>query len=302
MEEPVAQRGAEKGLNEAARQRARIKSELGQTVRIGQGETVDPFHCHHLAGGAIHRPRARECPGHPGVFDEFRRRRSFQPEIHLHAHRARERLDDLGEPQATDSGARPSANRAAKAMSERSRAKRRSVPARSTFTATGRKPSSVFTSARWTWRLKRPPPARRTFEYRFDLRAKEASMIATAASPTHGRDAVLQPLKLQGDLAADDVGPRRKELSELDIGRPQSIDRPGEASNRRRRASQSSWRTRAAASAPEAGTGSTPTNAPSRANTNEARVSLKTWPSDDRIAINQASSPSGSRRSPRSGG
>jgi hypothetical protein len=34
------------------------------------------------------------------------------------------------------------------------------------------------------------------------------------------------------------------------------------------------------------GNGSTPTNAPSRANTKAARVSLEMWPSDDKIGMN----------------
>ena len=40
--------------------------------------------------------------------------------------------------------------------------------------------------------------------------------------------AVLQSLELNGHLAADDVRPRREELSQLDVRRAQSIDRPRE--------------------------------------------------------------------------
>ena len=59
VEESVAQRGAQEGLNEAARQRAWIKSKPGQTVRIGQRDPVDPFHRHHFAGGAVPVDRRR---------------------------------------------------------------------------------------------------------------------------------------------------------------------------------------------------------------------------------------------------
>ena len=103
MEESVAQRGAQEGLNEGARQCPRIKSEFGQTVRIGQRETIDPFHRHHFAGGAVPVDHRRaDVRIVLGVFYEFRRRGRFEPEIHLHAHRAGERLNNLGEPQAAE--------------------------------------------------------------------------------------------------------------------------------------------------------------------------------------------------------
>ena len=103
VEESVAQRGAEECLNQSARQRAGIKSELGQAVRVGQRDPVDPFHRHYFARRAVPVDHGRANLWIiPGVFDEFRRRGGFEPEIHLHAHGAGERLDDLGEPQAAE--------------------------------------------------------------------------------------------------------------------------------------------------------------------------------------------------------
>ena len=48
MKESVTQRSAQKGLDQGARERARIKSEFSETLRIGQGNPVDPFHRHHF--------------------------------------------------------------------------------------------------------------------------------------------------------------------------------------------------------------------------------------------------------------
>ena len=82
-----------------------------------------------------------------------------------------------------NSGARLSANRAANAMSERSRPKRRSVPARSTLTATGRKPSLVCTSARWTWAIEAAATGSPKLSNSDSIfMPKEASTMATAIS------------------------------------------------------------------------------------------------------------------------
>ncbi len=60
VEEAVAQRCAQKCLNQSAGKGLRIKPKRDQTVRVGQGHPVDPFHRHHLAGGAapVHHRRA----------------------------------------------------------------------------------------------------------------------------------------------------------------------------------------------------------------------------------------------------
>ncbi len=41
-----------------------------------------------------------------------------------------------------------------------------------------------------------------------------------------GRHPVLELLKVEGRIHADDVGPRRQELSELDVGRPEPCQSP----------------------------------------------------------------------------
>src|SRR5580704_8505723 len=60
VEESIAQGGAQKCLNQSAGKGLRIKPKRDQTVGVGQGHAVDPFHRHHFAGGAIplHRRRS----------------------------------------------------------------------------------------------------------------------------------------------------------------------------------------------------------------------------------------------------
>ena len=83
-----------------ARQSARIKSELGQAFRIGKRNPVDPFHRHDFARRAVPIDRRRaDFRIFLGILSKFRRRRGFEPEVHLNAHRACERLNDLNEAQ-----------------------------------------------------------------------------------------------------------------------------------------------------------------------------------------------------------
>ena len=48
-------------------------------------------------------------------------------------------------------------------------------------------------------------------------------MIALASVHAEGRQAVLQRLQFEGALGADDVGPGREELPELDVAGPQAL-------------------------------------------------------------------------------
>ena len=115
-------------------------------------------------------------------------------------------------------------------MSARSRVNRRSMPARSTFTATARTPSPVFTSARWTWAIDAAAIGSPKFSNeRIDLPAERGLDNADRGLAAHRSDAVLQALEIERDLRSDDIGTSRQELPELDVGRSQPVDRPGEA-------------------------------------------------------------------------
>ena len=92
---------SEKGLDERARERARIIAERGQTLRVGERRPFDPLHRHHFAGRAVPVDRRRpDIPIVLGVLSEFRRCRGFEPKIHFHPHRAGQRLDHLDETKA----------------------------------------------------------------------------------------------------------------------------------------------------------------------------------------------------------
>ena len=67
------------------------------------------------------------------------------------------------------------------------------------------------------------------FELQIDLRPERGLDDRDCGLAAHRLNTVLQPFELQSDLGAHDVRARREELSELDVGRPQSIDGPGEA-------------------------------------------------------------------------
>ncbi len=128
------------------------------------------------------------------------------------------------------SGAARSASRAAKNMSARSRANRRSIPARSTFTATGFAPS-VRPDGRAMNLRDRGGGDRfaEAFEQRVDLRAERRLDDADRRLAAHRRHAILQALQFERDFRSDDVGPRRKELAHLDVRRAEPVDGAGKA-------------------------------------------------------------------------
>ena len=216
VEEPVAQRGAQKSLNQGARQRAGIKSELGQTVRDRPAEPRRSIPSSSLrAWCGSSRPPAHERPGPPWNFRRIPTLpplRAGNPSPCAPSARASRRPGQAAAGETPAPGSRRV--RAAKTMSARSRANRRSVPARSTFTATGRTPSPVFTSARWTWAIEAAATGSPKLSNSKSIFVAERRLDdGDRGLAAHWRDAVLQPLELDGDLAADDVGTGRKELS-----------------------------------------------------------------------------------------
>ena len=157
-------------------------------------------------------------------------------------------------------------------------ARRRS--GRSTFTATACAMPSVSISAamhlrdrgrrhRWAEARKglrqRPFQRRRDHGLGFALRKR--------------RQPVLQAFQIARHGDADDVGPRRKELSELDDRPARAASARATAAGRISRRRRSISRASRSANCPGGGTseGSTTPNTPSRANTKPARASRATW-------------------------
>ncbi len=127
-------------------------------------------------------------------------------------------------------GSKRSAVRAAKNISERSRAKRRSTPGRSSLTATSRSPSLVRTRARCTCAIEAAATASPNSTNTVSILApKDASTRRHRDGAVRRRHAVLQLFELHHHLGADDVGARGEKLPELDIGRAEPIDGGGKA-------------------------------------------------------------------------
>ena len=232
VEEAVAQGVAQERLDELAAERADVEALRRQPLGIAERRAVDPFHRQHFARGAVPVDRRRAKIGVVlEVLAIFGGRGGLQAKIHLHAHRARQRLDDLHRPQPL---ARPGtgARRAGRRRTcRRDRARsRRSTPGRSTFTATIALAVAVAHRARWTCAIEAAATGSPNSMNSVSSGAwNAASMRRTADLARQRRDAVLQPLELARDLGADDVGPRGEELAELDVGRPQPLHRPRQA-------------------------------------------------------------------------
>ena len=115
-------------------------------------------------------------------------------------------------------------------MSARSRANRRSIPSRNTFTATDLMPSSVVTVARCTCAIEAAATGSPKLSNSVSIFAPNAaSMMPIAVSTIHRRHSILQPLEFERDFRPDDVGPRRQKLPHLDVGRAETVDGAGKA-------------------------------------------------------------------------
>ena len=99
MKEAVAKRVAQETLDHLAPELGQIDLRLRKTRMIAQRNAVDPFHRQNIMRGAVPVDR-----GHTkirivaGVLRHLRQRRGLQPQIHLHRHRARHRIDDFDQP------------------------------------------------------------------------------------------------------------------------------------------------------------------------------------------------------------
>ena len=100
MEEAVADRMLQEGLDDIAGETGKIVAGRSQALDIGEAHALDPFVDQHLARRELPvRLRHAEIGIVPGVLGEFGQGGRLQPQIHLHRHRARQRLDDAGETQ-----------------------------------------------------------------------------------------------------------------------------------------------------------------------------------------------------------
>ena len=152
VEEAVAQRVAQEGLDHRAAERLEVEALGFEPGAVGERRRLDPFEREHVARGAVpvHR-RARGNPDRPWCSPPSRRAR--RPRA---AGPSRPRPCGARSPPPRSAAAaalRPKVARrvrATKVKASRSALKRRSMPGRSTFTATARRAPPARSSARCT--------------------------------------------------------------------------------------------------------------------------------------------------------
>ena len=121
---------------------------------------------------------------------------------------------------------------------------------------------------------RRRPAAPKMREHRVDRPAERGRDHRFRLALRKRRHLVLQPFEIAGERRADDIRPRRQELAELDVARPE----PGQRRRQPRFRAAAGRRARSGARARSSGragagtiAGSTTPNTPSRANTKPAR-------------------------------
>ena len=145
VEEAVAQRMAQEGLDHRARQMLEIEALGLQRGAVVQRRAVDPFERQHVLGGAVPVDRRHaEVRIGLGVLRHLGQRGGLQPQIHFQRDRAAQAWRRSRPCRSRRASAEMfSAWRAAKVKASRSTRKRRSTCGRSTFTATALRPSGV---------------------------------------------------------------------------------------------------------------------------------------------------------------
>ena len=108
VEEAVANRMSQEGLDDDASKLRQIEPRAGERRQIRQVQSVDPFDREDVLGGAI-----PVYGGHPEVcvitrvFRVLGGSRGLEPEVHLHLHCARQRFDDIVEAKSASLGRVP---------------------------------------------------------------------------------------------------------------------------------------------------------------------------------------------------
>ncbi len=161
VEEAVAQRVAQEGLDHRARQMLEIEALGFERGAVVQRRAVDPFQRQHVLGGAVpvHRRHAEVGIG-LGVLRHLRQRGGFEPQVHLDRDRAaqasrRSRSCAAAAPRPT--GSRRGARRRRRLRDRRGSAARRRAAAPSRRPACGRPALRPRRDAPARSRRRRPP-------------------------------------------------------------------------------------------------------------------------------------------------
>ncbi len=232
MKEAVAQRVAQKCLDHRTAEFRQVEISGFEPRAVGQRRRVDPFQRQHILGGAVPIDRRHAEVGIGlGVLRHFRERGGLETEIHFERHRAAQCLDDLDKPQAARLGGKTFRIARHKCEGVEIGAKapldsgphdfhRNRAPALrgrdlATMHLRNRGGGDSGTEAR-KHLAQRLAERRRDRRLGFGLRKR--------------RHLVLQAFEIARERDADDIGPGRQELAELDVARA----KPGERSRKPR--------------------------------------------------------------------
>ncbi len=226
MEEAVAQRMAQEGLDQRVGEPVEIVSCGAQALDIRHLDAVDPFHGDDVATGSlpIHR-RDPEAGVLLGVLGDFGKGRRLEPQIHLDLGRLLERLRHLDRAQAParrheallqagdqvhglDVVSEALAHAGTDDLHRHlARSRRRRNLGGVHLSDRGGRDRLLETRIEFVER-----PAERAFDQGLGRRRRKEG------------HAVLQLRQIVGEIDADHVRARRQELSDLDIGWPEPLD------------------------------------------------------------------------------
>ena len=230
VEEAVAQRVAQEGLDHRVRQVLEVEA-LGLERRaVVQRRAVDPFQRQHVLGGAVPVDRRHAEVGIGlGVLRHLGQRGGFEPQIHLERDRAAQGRDGLDHAQP------PRLRRQAFGVAGRE-GEGFEIDAEAPLDVGpqhlhGDGLAALRRDHLGAMHLRDRGRGDRRAERRVGLRQRLAER-----GHDHGlglglrerRHLVLQRFQIARQRDADDVGPRRQELAELDVGRPELGQRGGE--------------------------------------------------------------------------
>ncbi len=231
MEEAVAQRMAQEGLDQRFGKLAKVETRCFKRGNIRHLDTVDPFERQHVTTGAlpIHLRNAETFIA-LDVFGDFGKRCRFKTQIHLDAGRLLQRLDDLDGAQAAREGHMALLHPRDHVETFKIAGETLADAGTDDLDGNLLAPSVLHHLRRM--HLRHGSSGNRRIELQVkivDLAAKRTFDSSNGISLREEVEPVLQKFKVGSHIAADNIGPRRQKLSELYIGWTELIHGPRHA-------------------------------------------------------------------------
>ncbi len=226
MEEAVAQRLLDEAAHDGLGDAPGIVTCRLERFDVAHWYAVDPFAGQDAPRGAVPVDHGHAEIGiGPGAFGEFRRGRRIPCAGRARAPRDRNRLDHRDGAQAP----RLPGDALGDARGERERGKIAreflldAGPARPSPRpdAGDRRLSRICGLARWTPRRR----ARQRMRTAMRAACRVLAPLSSSHPPSGMAGAILQPSQREGDVVADQVGPRRHHLAELDMRPAEALQR-----------------------------------------------------------------------------